>query len=116
MTTNEELERLAREANDFVPETEGETWFCPEHLTKDDRFAPEDAAFIAAADPATILALLAERAELLAAVERMRGEMAGMEARLRRWEPRPSTDMSQILTGAALTTGEATATEQGERG
>ena len=51
-------------------------------------------------------ALLSERAELLAAVERMRGEMAGMEARLRRWEPRPSTDMSQILTGAAFTTGE----------
>ena len=50
--------------------------------------------------------LLSERAELLAAVERMRGEMAGMEARLRRWEPRPSTDMSQILTGAAFTTGE----------
>jgi hypothetical protein len=66
--TRKELERLAGEANDLVPETEGETWFCPEHLTKDDRFAPEDATFIAATSPATILSLLSERAELLEAL------------------------------------------------
>ena len=53
-------------------------------------------------------ALLSERAELLAAVERMRGEMAGMEARLRRWEP--------VLKAAREYAAKATATEQGERG
>jgi hypothetical protein len=52
--------------------------------------------------------LLSERAELLATVERMRGEMAGMETRLRRWEPRVSLDLSVAcaITRAALTTGE----------
>ena len=54
-------------------------------------------------------ALLSERAELLATVERMRGEMAGMETRLRRWEPRVSLDLwvaSGRPFGAALSTGE----------
>ena len=63
--------------------------------------------------------LLSERAELLAAVERMRGEMAGMETRLRRWEPRVSLDLwvaSGRPFGAALTTGEATTPNAGERG
>ena len=82
---------------------------------RDHAGAFNDAAFIAAANPATILALLSERAELLAAVERMRGEMAGMETRLRRWEPRVSLDLSVAcaITRAALTTGEAT--NAGER-
>ena len=60
--------------------------------------------------------LLCERAELLAAVERMRGEMAGMEPRLRRWEPRVLLDLCVARGrpfGAALTTA---STEQGERG
>ena len=64
---------------------------------------------LATADFDTIMKALSERAELLAAVERMRGEMAGMEPRLRRWEPRVLLDLCVARGrpfGAALNTGE----------
>ena len=46
-----------------------------------------------------------------AELKQLREEMARMEARLQRWEPRVSLDLSQMLTGAAsdrtaFTTGE----------
>jgi hypothetical protein len=53
-----------------------------------------------------------------AEIKRLREEMAGMETRLRRWEPRVSLDLSVAcaITRAALTTGEATTPNAGERG
>jgi hypothetical protein len=59
-----------------------------------------DTAFIAAANPATILAILSERAELLAAVERMR---AGLESIAAYYPP---GHRIEELARAALTTGE----------
>ena len=113
MTTPDELQRLAKYASSGP-------WTVDERLEAGcvrgrygDIIVMEtellsDADFIAAANPATVLALLSERAELLATVERMRGEMAGMETRLRRWEPRVSLDLSVAcaITRAALPTGE----------
>jgi len=45
-----------------------------------------------------------------AEIERLRDEIMGMKARLLRWEPRPLTDMSQILTGEALRSSRAALT------
>ncbi len=61
-----------------------------------------DTAFIAAANPATILAILSERAELLATVERMRG---ALERIADRRGIRLVGD-AQVVARAALTTGE----------
>ena len=90
MTTLDELERLARAATpgpwirsgcrrkmgDEDCIMVGPDGFLmaalPIGQPRDHAGAFNDAAFIAAANPATILALLSERAELLAAVERMR--------------------------------------------
>jgi hypothetical protein len=68
MTSNhDELERLARAAAAQTKPDEAE-WFCREAiemLSGND----EDAAFIAAANPATILALLSDNREMRAALE-----------------------------------------------
>ena len=92
--TNEELERAVERA-----------------MKKRDHPSSDTLGFttLATADFDTIMKALSERAELLATVERMRGEMAGMETRLRRWEPRVSLDLwvaSGRPFGAALSTGE----------
>lgn len=80
---------------------------------RDHASAFNDAAFIAAANPSTILAILSERAELLATVERMRGK-------IERLASSDAFDVPQAIDGplaqelrmrldyarAALTTGE----------
>lgn len=38
-----------------------------------------------------------------AEIKQLREEMVRMETRLQRWEPRVSLDLSQMLTGAAIT-------------
>ena len=90
MTTPDELERAVKRLTKAAKEPAAWSNYHSEARTDDLRL------------------LLSERAELLATVERMRGEMAGMETRLRRWEPRVSLDLSVAcaITRAALTTGE----------
>ena len=108
MSTPDELERLARAATpgpwrSVIDDTGGQWsgWpLCIVPENDDDRSvvrtgglwpyewdakvsqheAVSTAAFIAAANPATILALLSERAELLAAVEKMREIMSRLVA------------------------------------
>ena len=82
---------------------------------RDHAGAFNDAAFIAAANPATILALLSERAELLATVERMRGalETKLLEAKINCDGSESSVAYADGVIDtynaarAALTTGEA---------
>jgi hypothetical protein len=70
-------------------------------LTGKDAEALANAAFIALSREA-VPALLDTIERHAAEIERLREEMAGMETRLRRWEPRSSTDFSQILTGSSV--------------
>jgi hypothetical protein len=105
MTTPDELERLAKYASSGP-------WTVDERLEAGcvrgrygDIIVMEtellsDAAFIAAANPATVLALLSERAELLATVERMRG---GLEKIATNYGP---GHLAHQIARAALTTGE----------
>ena len=65
---------------------------------------------------ADLRAILSERAELLAAVERMRGTLEEADRRLSRPDWTVQRDVTRMAIRAALTTGEATSTEQGERG
>lgn len=51
-----DLERLAKAAIAAVGQPDEEDWFMPQHFAN---LEPEDAAFIAAANPATILELIA---------------------------------------------------------
>ena len=122
--TPDELERLARAATpgkwtngtdpchfDAPEVTDGKTfsyWVSDEH----------NAAFIAAANPETILAILSERAELLATVERMREELDVAAVHLQiagGWLREAGDDgqrANELLRAsnrarAALTTGEA---------
>jgi hypothetical protein len=168
--TNEELEQLAKAATpgdfDSADHTSSGSYECPccsgdgqvegKTLTNFDGYAmgvqffgignefANYEAFARAANPATILALLSERAELLAAVERMRGalepfalaadNMDGDEpdslfiydspesamidyADLRR--ARAAADKARTASSVGIAKGDepkATATEQGERG
>lgn len=128
--TNEELERLAKAATpgpwrSVIDDTGGQWsgWpLCIVPENDDDRSvvrtgglwpyewdakvsqheAVSTAAFIAAANPATILALLSERAELLAAVERMRGALERIA------QPEYGIGFNRLrgIARAALTTGE----------
>ena len=79
MTTPDELERLARRASQEPWEASGSSIQIHRGGTLFVSYrgngTTDDAAFIAAANPATILALLSERAELLATVERLRGAL-----------------------------------------
>ena len=137
--TNEELEQLAKAATpgdfDSADHTSSGSYECPccsgdgqvegKTLTNFDGYAmgvqffgignefANYEAFARAANPATILALLSERAELLAAVERMRGT-------IERLASSEAFDVPQAIDGplaqelrmrldyarAALTTGE----------
>lgn len=65
---------------------------------------------------ATILALISERAELLATVERMRGALEEADRRLSRPDWTVQRDVTRTAIRAALTTGEATTPNAGERG
>ena len=95
--TNEELERAVERLHELAkaatpgPWADGPpAWFRGRQNPEDGKrpiqrpghpgtfaniYGKENAAFIAAANPATILALLSERAELLAAVERVQGAL-----------------------------------------
>lgn len=112
--TNEELERAVERLNVMTD------WFM---TPSDHRPAPSNMMRVSA----NLRLLLSERAELLAAVERMRGALEPFAAcadTYADYTPDEAfTDSTDGLTvgecrraRAALTTGEATATEQGERG
>ena len=106
MTTPDELQRAVERLKNAARNNDG---------TLIDKDYGE--VFVCVSDLHLANEILSERAELLATVERMRGEMAGMETRLRRWEPRVSLDLSVAcaITRAALPTGEATP-NAGEKG
>jgi hypothetical protein len=105
MTTLDELERSVERLNRAVERLKKALKIADQYATGV-HFGEGNDGFVSFAD---LRLLLSERAEILATVERMRVEMAGMETRLSRWEPRVSLDLSVASGrsfGAALTTGE----------
>ena len=105
--TPDELERLAKAAN-------GDATLSDMLLAGSAVGTVAARDFAAAANPETVLALLSERAELLAAVERMRGALdtiseghdAGRHDGLPEDYPAHDADTMFAIARAALTTGE----------
>jgi hypothetical protein len=73
----DELRKLAHLclAADLESGQSPDTWHEIDLLEEADGFCPEDAAYIAAASPAAVLALLDERDEARAAVKRLAGAL-----------------------------------------